>query len=61
MDDCSDSSVIHTIARDDECDGQDVMGKHLPVVLPWLLRVDNIELVEPPSELGEVVEFSQGG
>jgi hypothetical protein len=37
-----------------------VVGKHLPMVLSWLLRVNNIKLVEPPSELGEVVEFSQG-
>ena len=60
MNDCSDSSIIHTVARDDQCDGKNMVGKHLPVVLPWLFRVNNVELVEPPSELGEVVEFSQG-
>jgi len=38
-----------------------VVGKHLPVVLSWLFRVNNVELMEPPSELGEVVELSQGG
>jgi hypothetical protein len=61
MNDSSDPSIIHTIARDDECNRQDVMGKHLPVILPWLFRVNNVELVEPPSELSEVIEFSQGG
>ena len=61
VNDRTDSGVIHVVARDDQGDGQDVMRKHLPVILPWLFRVNNVELVEPPSELGEVIEFGHGG
>lgn len=59
MNDRADSRIIHVVARYNEDDGQDVVGKHLPVVFSWLFRVDNVELMEPPTELGEVVEFRQ--
>jgi hypothetical protein len=35
------------------------MGEHLPVVFAGLLAVDDVDLVEPPTELGEVVELCE--
>jgi hypothetical protein len=59
MNDRADSRIIHIVARDDKDDGQDVVREHLPVVFSWLFRVDNVELMKPPTELGEVVKFRQ--
>jgi hypothetical protein len=61
MDDRSDSRIVHVVARDDESDGQDMVREHLPVIFTWFLRVNHVELVEPPAELSEVVEFREGG
>lgn len=60
MNDRTNSSEIAVIASRDEADGEDVMGKHLPMILPWLLRVNHIDLVEPPPKLSEIVEFREG-
>ena len=37
------------------------MRQHLIVVRPAFLGVDDIDLVQPPSKLSEVVEFSEAG
>jgi hypothetical protein len=61
VNDCADPREIDVIAAGDKEDGQDVMGKHLPVILSWLFRMNHVDLVEPPPELSEVVEFRQAG
>lgn len=60
MKDRADSREMSDVAPGDQHDGQDVVSEHLPVVVPSLLRVDHVQLVEPPAELGEVVEFGEG-
>lgn len=39
--------------------GDDVMGKHLPVVFPPFFNVDNEHLLNVEGELDEVVPFEQ--
>jgi len=52
---------VPDVARDDESDGQDVMGEHLPVVRPPFLAVNHEDLMTPPSELSQVVELGECG
>lgn len=59
MDDDAHAGVAPGIRAADEGNGDAVVGKHLPVVFAALLSVDGIDLVEPPSELGEVVPFGE--
>ena len=47
------------VAASDQDDTQNVMCQHLIVVRPAFLSVDDVDLVQPPSELGEVVEFGE--
>lgn len=56
-----DSREVANIAGHDEGYGQNMMRKHLPVVVPSFLIVNHEYLVKPPSELGEVVKFGERG
>lgn len=56
-DDSSYTGVVGPVAGNDESNGDDVMRIHLPVILPPLFDVDHKELMEPETELREVVEF----
>lgn len=60
MDDGANSSEMSDVASRQEGDGQDVMGKHLPMIVSPLFGIDHVNLVKPPSELGQVVEFGEG-
>ena len=42
MNDCTDSSIVHVVTRNDEGDGQDVVREHLPVVLSWLFGMNDV-------------------
>lgn len=50
---------VHDVASDNKRNGQDVMGKHLPMVVPTFFGVDHVDLMIPPTELSEVVEFGK--
>lgn len=48
-----------SVAHKHESTGDDVVGEHLPVVLPALFDIDDEYLLEPEGELYEVVPFEQ--
>ena len=51
------ASKIAYVTEGDECDGDDVVGHHLHVVLATRLGVEDEDLVQVKSGLGEVVEL----
>lgn len=59
MDKDTDRGKVHGIAPHNQSNGQDVVPKHLPVVFSSLLAVDHEQLVEPPTELGEIVKLGK--
>ena len=59
MYDRADSTKTCDVARDDQADAQNVMGEHLPMIATPFLGVDHVDLVEPPAELGEIVELCE--
>lgn len=52
--------MVVTIGSDNQRDGDEVVGQHLPVVFATLLNVDHKDLLEPEAELREDVELVQG-
>jgi hypothetical protein len=46
---------VAQVTADHQRNRQNVMRKHLPVVRPALFAVDDVDLVEPPAELPEIV------
>ena len=52
-----DASKVADVAEGDECDGDDVVGHHLHVVLAARLGVEDEDLVQVKSGLGEVIEL----
>lgn len=61
MDNDTNTCVVGNVRGRDERDGEDVVPEHLVVVLAGLLSVDGVDLVEPPAQLGEVVELCEPG
>ena len=61
MNENANASEVPDIARGDEYDGQDMMREHLPMVFPSLLAMYHEDLVTPPTELSEVIEFGECG
>lgn len=59
MDDSPDSSEMSDITPRQEGDGQDVMSEHLPMIIPPLFAIDHVDLVEPPSQLRQVIKLGQ--
>lgn len=55
------AGVIVPIREEEQRYGKDVVCEHLGVVLSLLLDVDNQNLGDPKSPLGEVVEFRKTG
>lgn len=55
----SDPGEVPGITRYHQSDRQDVVTKHLPVIVSAFLGVDDVDLMEPPSELSEIVEFGE--
>lgn len=55
------ASKVADIARNDENDRDDVVSKHLEIVLPASLDVDKDDLVYPERELEQVVPFDWSG
>lgn len=51
--------MVVAVGCDDQRDGDEVVGQHLPVVLATLLNVDHKDLLEPEAELREGVELVQ--
>lgn len=45
-----DTSNVTKIGSNDESDGDDVVGEHLPVILPSSFDVERHELMEPEGE-----------
>lgn len=45
----------------DEADGDDVVRKHLPMVLSALLNVDDQDLLQPKGKLGKHVSLHNPG
>lgn len=48
-----------SVACEHENAGDDMVGEHLPVILPPLLDVDNNDLLYPEGELYQVIPFEQ--
>jgi hypothetical protein len=44
--------VAVAVGTVDQGDGDDVMGKHLPMIFATLLDVDDDDFMEPEGELG---------
>lgn len=59
VNDRPDPGEMRNVAPRDQDNGQYVMSEHLPVIVPSLLRINHVELMEPPPELREVIEFRQ--
>lgn len=38
-----------------------MMSEHLPMILSALLNVDNHDLLQPETELSQIVEFEETG
>lgn len=51
--------VVVPVRADNQRNGDEVVGQHLPVVLATLLDVDHKDLLEPETELREDVELVQ--
>ena len=47
--------LVIPIAREDQCTGDDMVGKHLPVIFPSFFNVHNQYLLQPKGELNEVI------
>ena len=61
VNDGTDASKVRSVTRYYEAYAEDVVCEHLPVIFSTLLRVDHVDLVKPPSELSEVIEFCEAG
>lgn len=59
MDNDTDRGKVHDVAPHNQSNSQDVVPKHLPMIFSSLLAVDNEQLVEPPTELGEIVKLGE--
>lgn len=59
MDKDTDPGKVHDITSHNQSNGQDVVSKHLPMISSSLLAVDNEQLVEPPTKLGEIVKLGK--
>lgn len=55
----SDSGKVRGVRGGNETNGQQVMAKHLPMILPPLFTIDHVDLVEPPAKLSEIVKLRQ--
>jgi hypothetical protein len=53
--DIADFGLVEAVRGKEQGRGEDVMGKHLPVVFSALFDVDDEELVHPKGELDNVV------
>lgn len=49
-----------TVRTNNQGNGDEVVAKHLPVVLATLLDVDHKDLLKPEAQLGQDVELVQG-
>lgn len=47
--------MVVSVAGEDKSGGDNVMGKHLPMVLTALLNVNNNHLLQPESPLAEEI------
>ena len=53
--DISGRSLVASVAEKDERRSDDVVSEHLPVIFSAFLDVDNKDLLQPESELSEIV------
>lgn len=59
QDDIADLGLVVAVATNQEQAGDNVVGEHLPMVLSALLDVDNHNLLQPETELSQIVEFEE--
>jgi hypothetical protein len=50
---------VIAVAEEDQQRGNDMMGKHLPMVLPPLFNVKDHDLLQPKGVLHQSVPFEQ--
>jgi hypothetical protein len=55
----SNTCVVVEVATKHESDRNNMVGHHLPVVLPTCLRIEDQDLVEIECGLGKVVELQR--
>lgn len=60
-DEVADPILMVTIGRKYKGTGDDMVGEHLHVVLPPLLNVDDDNLLEPETELDQIVPLGETG
>lgn len=59
--DCVSDSVVGVyVGARDECDSDDVVREHLPVIRSTCFNVEDKELLDVKGARGEIVEFEQG-
>lgn len=51
--------MVVSVGSNNQCDGNEVMGQHLPVILAAFLDVNDEDLLEPESKLHEDVSLVQ--
>ena len=56
----SDASEVVDVGGMDEGDGQEMVSKHLPMVLPTLFDVQGNDLLEPKGPFGQHVSLCEG-
>lgn len=59
QDQISHSSKVVPVRSNNQCDSDEVVAQHLPVILAALLDVDDEDLLKPKSKLSQLIELGQ--